>query len=100
MNSSLVQTLESIVEVLRRYGENKWAARLEEDLFFIRKRDAYGAKRFRTHFGGMGSLQDLIVCPENGHAIAPENVANVNGELTTLLSKAYELATTFPDGDG
>lgn len=96
---TLVKELEEIVTLLRRYGENEWSARIDDDLFFLRKNDAYGAQRFLTYFGGMGSLQDLMICPENGHPVSPSEASVVNQKLASLLSGAYELARKCSNGE-
>ena len=81
-----------LVSRLRSSGETFWATRIEDDLHFIREGDAYGARRFLSYFGGMGSLNDLVICPENGHAVAKADVARVNDEVRAQLSSAYKLA--------
>ncbi len=49
--------------LLKKYGEPSWASGIEGDLYFVLREDAYGAKRFLSYFGGMGSLNDLVLCP-------------------------------------
>jgi len=88
----LAEVLEILVARFRASGEDRWANVIEDDLFFLRKGDAYGARRFLTYFGGMGSLNDLILCPENGHKVAKAEVSRVNDEIEALLSRAYDLA--------
>jgi hypothetical protein len=90
--NALAGELETLVSRLRASGESFWSQRIEDDLHFIRHGDAYGANRFLTYFGGMGSLNDLILCGENGHKVAKADVSQVNDELRNLLSRAYRLA--------
>jgi hypothetical protein len=71
-----------------------WAAKIDDDLFFLRKNDAYCAQRFLTYFGGMGSLQDLTICSENGHPVSPGEASEVNQRFVVLLTQAYGLART------
>jgi hypothetical protein len=90
--NALAGQLDAVVSRLRASGETFWSLRIEDDLHFIRQGDAYGASRFLTYFGGMGSLNDLILCPENGHKVAKADVSRLNEEVRGLLSCAYQLA--------
>lgn len=49
----------------------------------------------RHAFGGMGSLNDLVIDPINRHAIAPDDVAAVNNELDALRSRIWNLTRSF-----
>jgi hypothetical protein len=93
--NKLAGELEALVSRLRASGESFWSQRIEDDLHFIKQGDAYGANRFLTYFGGMGSLNDLVLCPENGHKVAAADVSRLNDEVRHLLSRAYELAQNF-----
>ncbi len=79
-------------DILERYGETSWARRLDDDLFFLRQGDAYGATRFLGYFGGMSSLSDIVLCRQNGHPVAPDAEAEVNERLRRITSHAYDLA--------
>jgi hypothetical protein len=91
-SSELETTLEQIVQLLRTHGEQHWRAWLARDLDLIRAGDLYGVEHLLSAYGGMGSFADLVLCPENGHAIAKSEVAPVNDSLCRLSSKAWELA--------
>lgn len=43
-------------------------------------------------FGTMGALNDLIICPENGHAIAKVDVHAVNERLRELVHDLWLLS--------
>jgi len=47
--------MEEVAAILRKHGEDSWAGRIEDDLYFVAQGDAYGAQRFLSYFGGMGS---------------------------------------------
>jgi hypothetical protein len=93
--NALAEALETLVARIRASGESFWSQRIEDDLHFIRQGDAYGANRFLTYFGGMGSLNDLILCAENGHKVEKADVSRVNDEVRDLLSRAYQLARSI-----
>lgn len=43
-------------------------------------------------FGGMGSLNDLYLCSENGHTVAASELVAVNEKLQYLTGKIWQLA--------
>ena len=43
-------------------------------------------------YGGMSSINDLLIHPANGHKIQEADVAKVNDELRSLLSKVFALS--------
>ena len=90
--SKLTQTLEGLVSHLKKFNEQHWSKLIEDDLHFLRKGDDYGAKRFLTYFGGMGSLNDVWLCSANGHTVADEKQQQVNAEFDALKSQAWSLA--------
>ena len=51
----LAGVMEEVAAILRKHGEDSWAGRIEDDLYFVAQGDAYGAQRFLSYFGGMGS---------------------------------------------
>lgn len=46
----------------------------------------------RSAFGGMGSLNDLVIHPANGHEIASDDVDAVNNKLDALRSRIWQLS--------
>jgi hypothetical protein len=42
-------------------------------------------------FGGMGSINDLVLHPMNGHKVDVNEVSTVNGRLNSLLERIYAL---------
>jgi len=93
--STLAAVLRELHALLRDHGEKQWMEWVQTDLRYLEKGDGYGAEHFLRAFGGMGSLSDLIICPENGHSIAATQVDLVNSRLQSLRSRAYELARAF-----
>lgn len=90
--ASLAPLLDEIAALLRAHGETHWSAWLAGDAARIREGDPEGLLHFLSAFGGMGSLTDLVLCPENGHRIARAEVDAVNGRLRKLLDRAASLA--------
>ena len=94
-SEALADALEDLSTLLRRYGEIDWASKIDDDIYFVRKSDPYGARRFLTYFGGMGSLNDVILCGRNGHPVAPAEEAELNARLEAALGRAHRLAADF-----
>lgn len=43
----------------------------------------------------MGSLNDVMVTPANGHPVSAEDAATVDAELRTLLNAIFAAATNL-----
>jgi hypothetical protein len=77
----LTETLSRQVELLSLCGEGHWKAELSRCLAMIFASDYAGIERLLGMYGGMGSLNDLVL----GNAEADE-------EFFALRSRAYDLA--------
>ena len=86
INIQSIQTvLSRMAELLRAGGINDWALALEKfEKEIANSPDATSAKILST-FGGMGSLNDLVLY-KNGQPLIAEN-----GELDELRLKLYGL---------
>lgn len=69
-----------------------WLTRARESLAHS---DAQGLDHLRSAFGGMGSLNDLVIHPMNGHTVDAGSIDRLNDELTQLRSDVYRLAITL-----
>ncbi len=88
----LAGMLESISMMLASFAENHWADWIAEDARRLRSGDLAAIDHFLDAFGGMGSINDLYICPSNGHLIRETEVAVKNEQLSRELSAAWELA--------
>ncbi len=92
----LANSLESASEFLLKYGVPSWSSWLAKDARLIRNGDFYGVEHLLSAFGGMGSLNDLVLHPINGHPVPDTDVNRVNDEWQAMLSdistKARKLA--------
>jgi hypothetical protein len=84
--------LESISTKLTAFGEKHWAAWLADDARRLRTGDPAAIDHFLSAFGGMGSINDLYICPQNGHRIDAADVPASNEQLRRALSDAWGLA--------
>jgi hypothetical protein len=89
----LLEALADLVALLREYGESAWAAWLDRDRQWIQRGDAYGLEHLLGAFGGMGSLNDLLLHPANGHPVAPDRIDLINNQLQALRGQCWRLAT-------
>ncbi|TQJ08662.1 DUF6966 domain-containing protein [Lapillicoccus jejuensis] len=88
----LEHALDDIAALLGGVGERHWSAwatrcgiRLRHGLYSAFP-DILGG------FGGMGSVNDLVLCDPNGHKVAPEDERAVNDRLRKLLTTVYREA--------
>jgi hypothetical protein len=84
--------LADIKQLLGNVGAARWEAWIARDLMLVESLDAYGLEHFLSAFGGIGSLNDLITHPINGHQIAPSDVPATNEKLRILLGEASLIA--------
>ena len=89
---NLADTVEHIIQLLREYDVSFWPDELSEISHRIAQRWAEGPALLLKLFGGMGSLNDVYICPANNHKIREEEVRDVNEKFSRLTSKAYSLA--------
>jgi hypothetical protein len=95
--AQLTKLIDEAQQLLRKHGEEAWANWLEEGCSRIRDRDFTGVQHILSGFGGMGSFNDLYICPTNHHAIEERNVDRVNNKLRALSSEIYKLARDLRD---
>ena len=75
---------------LRAQGEERWADWVARDAAWMRRGDFYGVEPLLRAFGGMGSLNDVLVDPANGNAATSEEAASLNRRFDELSGRAYE----------
>ncbi|SDQ75759.1 hypothetical protein [Microbacterium sp. cf332] len=83
--------LEELASLLRSVGADPWAE------WASRSADHVAAggdpTAIRRAFGGMGSLNDLVIHPINGHRVASSQVAEANERLSLLRQRIFAAAT-------
>jgi hypothetical protein len=89
---SLIDTLTELSSLLRQHDEQHWSSWIESDLRRIGSGDLHGVTHFLSAYGGMGSFNDLVLHPENGHRVDIASVRRVNDALSILRSRAWSLA--------
>ena len=89
---ALTEALAKMVRILKANGESHWSTVIEDDLNLMRKGGTSGAERFLAHFGGMGSLNDVWLCKENGNVVEKSRETRANREFDEAKGRAWNLA--------
>lgn len=61
----------------------------------IMQGDISGVKELLRYNGGMGSLNGVYICEDNGHKIAKEDEKQVNEAYLHILESVWKLAKKF-----
>jgi hypothetical protein len=88
--SELATLVQEASDLLRRHSVTFWADWLGDDAARIRRLDFSGIEHLLSAYGAMGSLTDVFIWPQNGHAIEGKDVELVNARLRSLLSRMYD----------
>jgi hypothetical protein len=86
------ECLDELETFLVERGEVRWADRVGRDASLVRAGDARGVIDFRSMFGGMGSLSDLVFSPVNGNAATEVEAVVLNDQVERLRTRAWTLA--------
>jgi hypothetical protein len=76
-------------------GEHNWGDWMDAVHRELAADDAHGLTRLVDAYAGMGSFNDLVIHPVNGHRVEAERVNSVNIKLASLRSRMYEDASTL-----
>ena len=84
--------LESGTEVRQVLGDLSELLSDADEKWWLRKAEAaqklesseQQARQVRSWFGGMGSLNDLILCKINGHKVAEKDRTTINARLAQV----------------
>jgi len=88
----LIDSLDEAQSLLDQYGVTDWGNWLEKDARLIKNLDFYGIEHLLSAYGGMGSINDLVIHHINGHKIKEPEVNSVNERFDLLRTKIYSLA--------
>lgn len=94
----LFQTLTDLERLLREHAVHEWADKIAQSNRRLAAGDYSGVSSLLGAYGGMGSLNDLWLCPENGHRIEQAAVESTNERLGALRTSAFELAQAAHEG--
>lgn len=94
----LIRNLEQIADLLRVHRESHWLRWATTSRTELETHDAAAFDRVLGAFGGMGSLNDLLILGANGHAVGPEEESIVNDRLAHLRAAIWDDATILRHG--
>lgn len=93
-------SLEALIAVLESCGEIHWSERLRQVSSDFAGTPDRALAILRSCFGGMGSLNDVFLAPENKHQVARADVDRVNAELDRLrVSLWRDVSVDGPRGN-
>lgn len=85
----LLESLTEAIALLRKVKESGWADWLEKNHARIVRRDFSGVEGLLGGFGGMGSFNDLVLHPLNGHELGEQEITPINAHLRKLSNALY-----------
>src|SRR5579884_3403372 len=88
----LANLLQMLSNFLVEVGEESWAKWFAQDSQRVHLLDFYGVEHALLAFGGMGSINDLVIHPMNRHQVHEAEVEAANEKLRNLLSQVFALA--------
>jgi hypothetical protein len=93
----LIELLKQLAIFLERYNRTRWVSWIQKDIHLIERYDFEGMQHFLSAFGGMGSLNDVYFCPQNGDSITAGDIEEENATFQSLLSESWKLARDIRD---
>lgn len=88
---ALVQKLREAEKLLRAHNKSRWADWLASDADRIHRLDFYGLEHLLSAFGGMGSLNDLVLQYQDGAVLHVP--LTENEQFSALRQEIYSLAS-------
>jgi len=89
----LIKSLNDCAALLRSIGDDFWSAKMEGVAGRGPNLSSTEASQILGWFGGMGSLNDLIIMAANGHRVTPSEEEEMNARLNKLTSIIFDQAT-------
>ena len=93
--STLVDALRACHSLLNRVGETQWSERIDRVLEDAPSPEVLDIGDILSWFGGMGSINDVVLCQDNGHLLSPSTESATNTELRGLLDTMFRSAMTI-----
>jgi hypothetical protein len=94
----LAETLEAMTTLLKLHGDNGWAEQVERCRSSIAQSDYHGVDRLLCLYGGMGSLNDVIL--QSGGVAPAEDNERFDALRTDAWKQANTLARDVVRGNG
>ncbi|MFM5368303.1 hypothetical protein ACET9U_00895 [Aeromonas veronii] len=88
----LLKYMDEAIELLQSVTEKHWSTWLAYNAALIEKSDFRGIEHLLSAFGGMGSINDLVIHPINGHEVKDFAIDKINRKLQKILGEIWLLA--------
>lgn len=88
----LADLMQEVSDLMISADERPWGEWFRADARRVRALDFFGVEHALSAFGGMGSVNDLVLHPMNGHCVHESDIKDVNERLRRLLSRIYTLS--------
>lgn len=94
---NILDVLNTGYSLLKSVNEQFWSKKIERVLNASTNstEDSIDYEQILSWFGGMGSLNDLIISSYNGHLIGVDDEERVNAELKSFRTQLYEIARRY-----
>ncbi|MDQ0708834.1 hypothetical protein QFZ52_001486 [Arthrobacter woluwensis] len=86
----LGRELSALARFLEKYGVSRWSSWADHCLALLQSGDPRALEGVRSAFGGMGSLNDVVISQHNGQLLTDSEAAAANQRLARLTSSVYE----------
>ena len=94
----LAEILEAMTTLLKLHGDNGWAEQVERCRSTIAQSDYHGVDRLLCLYGGMGSLNDVIL--QSGGVVPTDDNERFDALRTDAWKQANALARDGARGNG
>lgn len=91
----LTEGLEQAAALLEDHGEDHWSGWVTRYRIGLAAHDPAAFNHILGAYGGMGSFNDLLLLPMNGHLVDAGEESAVNERLDTLRTVIWENATAL-----
>jgi hypothetical protein len=89
----LSQLLDEASDLLSLHGLTRWAEWLSKDARLISASDFFGIEHLLSAFGGMGSINDVVLSSVGDSSGPTRMLTAENERLSQLLTSIYDSAT-------
>lgn len=91
LTDKIIYEMDSLSSLLDSVGEERWSSAVKRARSQLSASNYHGIEEAKQWFGTVGTLNDLIIHPLNGHSVSEKNVESVNTELQSATSRIYNL---------
>jgi myo-inositol catabolism protein IolC/predicted dehydrogenase len=93
--ADLARTIGGMVQLLEGVEEARWSSTLSKQQSRLVAGDALALTDFLRNYGGMGSLNDLVIDARNGLSVSADEEGRLDIELCRLRSLAWNQASAM-----